>query len=157
MDGTRVHAVGADEIWTVDFMDDGRLSAEAYRLTSEKPITDPSALESLFGRMARSWSEAALDLGFRFESPFTFYAPSGRTRSCAGYLPDFGGRRGALIVSREDPIDAAEAAEELGYYVSALSPRYYERYDRTRFIDTLSDWGWFGSADAPSWLRKPRR
>ncbi len=104
--------------------------------------------------MARAWQEAARDLGFRFISPFRFRDTSGQEHDCAGWLPDFGAPRGALILSRHDSDEAGQAGDAAGYYVSGLSPRYYETYDRALFIDTLNDWGWYGPPErAPAWFR----
>lgn len=106
-------------------------------------------------KMANAWLEAAKDLGVRFLSPHQFRDSSGRRFTCAGLLPDFGGAKGALILSREDEDleSALEAGDEAGYYVSGLSPHYYESYRRELFKDTLNDWGWFNSTkDPPSWF-----
>jgi hypothetical protein len=154
-DGTRVYAIGADEIWEVDFSDDGSFEAEVYRLAdvNADPISNPAVLERAFGRLARAWKTAAADLEIRFVEPFQLTDETGAAVQCAGYLPDFGGSKGTVIISREDPDSACEMAIANGYYTSALNPRYYERYDRTHFIETLTDWGWFGKEPPPAWYK----
>ena len=51
----------------------------------------------------------------------------------------------------EDEDDAGEIAGSVGYFTSGLSPVYYETYERTHIIETLSDWGYYG----PAALRRP--
>jgi hypothetical protein len=55
----------------------------------------------------------------------------------------------------EDPESCRleELSESLGYFQSTLSPKYYDRYDRELFLETLRDWGWTGpGAMRPAWL-----
>jgi hypothetical protein len=107
-------------------------------------------------KMARAWQRAARDLGIRFLTPHSFRDASGREFVCAGLLPDFGGPKGSLIVSREDEEDALEAGDDAGYNVSGLSPYSYESYRPQLFRDTLDDWGWFNQRDEPpSWFKGP--
>src|SRR5262245_42871894 len=105
-------------------------------------------------RMADAWQKAARDLGIRFVSPFRFRDAGGREHVCAGWLPDFGSPRGALILSRHDSDGAEAAGDAEGYYVSGLSPYHYETYARGHFVETLNDWGWYGKReDAPPWFK----
>jgi hypothetical protein len=102
--------------------------------------------------MARAWRKAARDLAIRFDSPFAI-EHRGRLSWCAGFLPDFGSPLGTVIAGRETLDEVFDAADEVGYYASGLSPHYYERYERDLFIETLNDWGWFADpANAPSWF-----
>jgi len=103
-------------------------------------------------RAAQAWRMAAVDLGIRFESPFAMQH-NGSVYWCAGFLPEFGGPQGAIIASRHSHDDVFDVAEALGFYASGLNPYYYEIYDRSRFVETLNDWGWFGDPSArPSWF-----
>lgn len=106
--------------------------------------------------LARAWQHAATDLGFEFVSPFTFFDEAGRSHTCSGLVPHFGGPKGTLIVSQHDPDpDADEVGASLGYYTSALSPHYYYSYVRETFMQTLADWGWYGPVSLrPSWLQR---
>ncbi|RLB64085.1 MAG: hypothetical protein DRI90_05485 [Deltaproteobacteria bacterium] len=76
----------------------------------------------------------------------------GAIHLCTGWLPDFGGRLGAVIHGRFDSDAACDAADAVGYYGSGLNPLYYEHYDRECFMETLNDWGWFGDDDPPDWF-----
>ncbi|MEW6746582.1 MAG: hypothetical protein AB1486_27905 [Planctomycetota bacterium] len=112
--------------------------------------------------MARAWRKAAADLSVDFISPFTVKGHDGREFTCCGLLPHFGSPKGTVIVSRfdfsdEDEEDAAEEAiERGGYYSSGLNPYYYEKYDRSLFVSTLREWGWFGpKSQRPKWLDEP--
>lgn len=147
--GIRVHTWAADERWVVDIGADGRVESEVFRSVSVGE--GDASLEGLFGRMRKAWTQAAAELGFRFEAPLVLRgAPE---CSCCGWLPDFGGPRGTAILSREDPPAAHDAVVRLGYYLSYLNPRYYESYDAACFQETLRDWGWYGPESMrPAWL-----
>lgn len=151
---TRVHAVGAVEIWVVDFFQDGTISADIYRLDGPRgeSLRDPARLEEAFGRVRAAWQAAADDLDIRFISPFQLRHPDGHVVECTGLLPDFGGPKGTVITSREDPDEVFELADCFGHFTSGLNPRYYEIYHRARFIETLCDWGWSGEGSPPPWL-----
>jgi hypothetical protein len=108
---------------------------------------------TLVNEMAKAWEQAARDLAIRFVSPYRFTDSAGREHVCTGWLPDFGGQRGALVLSRHDSDDSDLAGEEAGFYVSGLNPSWYEQYERSRFMSTLNDWGWYGAEeDAPGWF-----
>ena len=114
------------------------------------PPGDPDAIAN--SGMARAWREAASDLAIRFDSPFAMEHRGG-LYWCDGWLPDFGSPLGAVIAGRVTVDGVLDAADELGYFASGLSPRYYETYERYLFIETLNDWGWFADpANAPSWF-----
>jgi len=39
------------------------------------------------------------------------------------------------------------------YFSTGLNPRYYDKYERESFIETLSDWGWNGDeSKKPDWI-----
>lgn len=103
------------------------------------------------------WLVAAADLGIRVEAPFELRTDDGRVATCAAWLPDFGGPRGTVLASRFAPDWAPEAAAAAGYYTSGLNPAHYEPYDRARYVAALTDWGWYGDAEArPSWCPERR-
>ncbi len=103
--------------------------------------------------MTLSWREAAQDLGIRFDAPFAM-EHGGARHWCAGWLPDFGGARGAIIAGPESVDEIFEVAQALGHYAASLSPHHYETFDRNLFVETLNDWGWFANpAQAPLWFR----
>ncbi|HUC33236.1 MAG TPA: hypothetical protein VMS14_07515 [Ilumatobacteraceae bacterium] len=97
---------------------------------------------------SRAWQEAAMDLGVEVIAPgvidgFEFVA----------ILPDFGSPGGAAVLTYDDSLrgPAANAAEARGYFVSIVNPQIYRVFQRERFIETLDDWGWFGTENAPEW------
>jgi hypothetical protein len=104
--------------------------------------------------MAQAWLDAAHDLGIRVEHPFCFTSRSGTTATTQGiYLPDFGSPSGTLLTCRFDGDAVCELADDSDYFQSGLNPHSYEPYDRSLFIDTLNDWGWFGATtDPPAWF-----
>jgi hypothetical protein len=102
--------------------------------------------------MATAWRTAAADLGVRFESPYALDDGDQRYWA-AGWLPDFGGPRGTIVSCQYSSDGLDEVCGALGYFTSALNPLYYEIYDRTGFIETLNDWGWYAEpSDVPAWF-----
>jgi hypothetical protein len=104
--------------------------------------------------MAQAWLRAANDLDIRVQHPFTFTTSTGAVATTHGvFLPDFGSPAGTLLLCRFDADDVCELAEDTQFFRSALNPQHYEPYRRDLYIETLNDWGWFGSASPPpSWF-----
>ncbi len=146
----RVHVFIEPEYWCVDFSTDGEVYVEIYE---HKKHAGEENLEALFDRMAKAWQEAASDLNLDFVSPYKFTDTLGHQYSCAGLIKKIGGVNGTLIISRKDSDNVFDAGLEMGYFTSGLNPRYYEKYNREKFIETLKDWGWFGEAkEKPDWF-----
>jgi hypothetical protein len=103
--------------------------------------------------MAQAWLEASEDLGIRVVHPFRFKTLSGEEVETVGvYLPDFGSPAGMLLTCRFDSDKVCELADETEFRTSGLNPESYEPYQRERYIQTLSDWGWYGlTVEMPSW------
>lgn len=144
------------EIWQISLWpEDGEVEITVYdeRLETAGP---PPVLEDLFGRVGRAWQEAAQVLGITYVTPFELQG--GREAAAAplritGWLPHFGGPRGTAIITAADPDEAREIAEAQGYFLSALNPYWYGRFDREQFIETLSDWGYYGPPEQkPAWM-----
>ena len=126
----------------------------------EKASTEDMAkidtkIRELINRPERVWIEAAKDLGIRFISPYQFIGLNGKEYEVAGLLPDFGSEKGVLITNRKTDEEAVIMAElENDYIMPGLNPYYYDKYDRERFIETLSDWGWIGEKQKqPDWIK----
>ena len=103
--------------------------------------------------MAQAWLDARDDLQIRVVHPFRLVAASGQEAETVGvYLPDFGCPRGTVLLCRLDTDELSELLDTTEYFSSGLNPRYFEPYRRKRFVQALSDWGWYGSPDAtPGW------
>jgi hypothetical protein len=96
--------------------------------------------------MIAAWQEASEDLGIAVVSPHLVDG-----ESFPVHVPLFGSPVGALPVLISDQRYRGNV-EEKGYFVSLLNPEVYCKYDRGLFIETLVDWGWFGSTgEAPAW------
>lgn len=146
----RVHVFIEPEYWCVDFSEEFEVEIEIFK---HKKFAKEPELEMLFDRMARAWRRAADDLGIDFISPYTFQDNSGVEYTCAGLVKKFGSPKGTLIHSRNTADCVYEIEDKLGYRGSGLPPRYYETYDRERFIELLQDLGWYGKEeDKPEWL-----
>jgi len=98
-------------------------------------------------RLIAAWKLASVDLGFRFVAPFVTVDRAGNKLVFDGYLPDFGGPEGMVIVSfaRRIKFGAIERP------MSVLG-KQSRKYIRKHTIEELRGWGWFGSADPPTWL-----
>jgi hypothetical protein len=103
--------------------------------------------------MAQAWLDARDDLGIRVVHPFELVTNSGRKVQTLGvYLPDFGCPAGTLLSCRFDPEWIDDLLDDTYYYSSGLNPNAYEPYNRELYIQTLSDWGWYGANDQiPLW------
>jgi hypothetical protein len=122
---------------------------------SEDTTEINSKIQELIDRPERTWIEASKDLEIRFIHPYKFTGLNGKEYEVEGLLPDFGSGKGTLITSRKSDKEAIIMADLTNdYFMSGLSPRYYDKYDREQIIETLSDWGWIGEKQKkPNWLK----
>ena len=96
--------------------------------------------------LVSAWQVAASVLRLRLVAPYLLHIADGTAIWVEGFLPDFGGSRGMIFrgISRSAP--------PTDLYVSLISDAY-RQFDRARFVEAISDWGWHGSADErPDWL-----
>ena len=109
-------------------------------------------------RLIQAWLEAGSDLGIRVIAPYALRSKSGEDVRCEAFLPDFGSPAGAAVLGHKTERQARSAlktAEGLWYSVHGKLDRL--NYDRSRFIEVLEDFGWFGPAEEkPSWCRAMR-
>jgi hypothetical protein len=106
-------------------------------------------------QVADAWRAASAALDLRFEAPFTLKTRAGQY-SCIGWLADFGSPKGTILLLDIGSMygsDAWRSAENEGYFVSALNGDMYRKYERSLFVETLRDWGYFGDPGRqPLWL-----
>ncbi|OYY63892.1 MAG: hypothetical protein B7Y49_11770 [Sphingomonas sp. 28-62-11] len=96
--------------------------------------------------LVSAWKVAASVLGLQLVAPYLLDIADGTAIWVEGFLPDFGGSRGMIFRG----ISCSAPPTDL--YVSLISDAY-RQFDRARFVETLSDWGWYGAADErPGWL-----
>jgi hypothetical protein len=105
-------------------------------------------------RFFQAWAEAALALGV--EVRLNYYSPQ-LERPVAIFLPHFGGPQGMVIEPILPPHfekDSALAgsAKEVGLFCSFMNANEYAVFDSPRFIEALSDWGYFGKEAKPAWM-----
>ena len=129
----------------------------------KEPIEDMAKIDTkireLIDRPERTWIEAAKDLKIRFIYPYKFIGLNGEEYEVAGLLPDFGSGKGVLITNRKTDEEAVIMASLTNdYFMTGLNPYYYNKYDRERFIETLSDWGWVGEKQQqPDWIKNAQQ
>lgn len=101
--------------------------------------------------IVKAWDEAAKDLIIKIESPFLLETHDKRTIKYGLLIKNFGSNLGTLILTIDYMIEA-DTARENGYYCSGLNPDSYRKYNRAKFIETLTDWGYFGfKKNTPAW------
>jgi hypothetical protein len=109
-----------------------------------------------------AWKQAGEDLGFKIEAPYRL-ENGDQSFLCVAYLPHFGGVNGMVfsgllpnrLICTED--DFGPLAKRMKFYHSYINLEVYSPYDRELFIETLSDWGFFGPADKlPAWFPSGR-
>jgi hypothetical protein len=104
-------------------------------------------METVDTRLVAALEQASSDLGFRLVSPFDAVTVDGRSIEVEGYLPDFGGPDGIVLVSFERRL-------KLGALMLPISilPKEYRKYRRKDFVSTLRDFGWHGAGARPTWF-----
>lgn len=143
------------ERWIVSFDNDGFVDFSILKEIDVPNGENELELNSLLNRPQQAWKDAAKDLDIEFISPFKFVGSDGLEYEVTGLLPQFGAEKGTIITSRKDTDEAIAEAEKLdGYYGSGLSPRYYDKYNRKAFIETLIDWGWRSTEEKPEWIKE---
>jgi hypothetical protein len=105
-------------------------------------------------RISNAWHIARADLGVRVIAPYEARTGSGEVVACEAYLPDFGSPAGAIALGHD--ATGGRRTKLDGHWCSVLYEPY-EAYDRTLFIETLNDWGWFGPTGMePDWYAGAR-
>jgi len=101
--------------------------------------------------MITAWKKAALDLGLEIETPFCMDTDAGQIEFTL-LIKYFGSSKGTLIQTLNTFDLDDNTPERYGYYCSFLNPIHYKDYDREIFIETLTDWGFFGQCEnKPVW------
>jgi hypothetical protein len=101
------------------------------------------------------WKQAAQELDIEIITPFTFQFEN-REHFCLAWLPHFFSPLLGVVVGTIEPRQPGFIvdAELAGYKVSLINLSAYAFFDRQLFIDTLADWGYFGSEDKkPGWYK----
>ncbi len=112
----------------------------------ENPIADA-------WRIATSADEMAIP----FVAPFEFTDNKGNRRQCTALIPHLGSPMGTLISTKYDPDSEnfIAAVRGLGYYPVILGEAF-EKYDQTRFVKAVLDWGWYGPESLlPTFFEEP--
>ena len=110
----------------------------------------------------KAWQTAATELAIRVRSGESLLGIQDDPARLL-FLPDFGGPLGAVVFVQSfedcstDTFDL-DSPSSAGYYCSILSQESYSQFDRDHFIDTLVDWGFYGSDHyRPDWLPDSNR
>jgi len=108
------------------------------------------------GAGVRAWQLAGRDLDISVFAPYRVTDPAfGKPLECLALVPDFGSPHGTLVVGRHTATAAVRLfAERAGHFLSLIDEDAYSSYERTLFVDTLNDWGWYGESDRqPVWYQ----
>jgi hypothetical protein len=100
-------------------------------------------------QISTAWLNAAADLGIRVVAPFSFAFPDGRKVRAEAHILDFGSPTGAIVFGADHPL--VGELRRVTHWHSVLFESY-RKYDRSLFVETLNDWGWFGDkGSTPAW------
>jgi hypothetical protein len=109
--------------------------------------TDATMLDS---EMIAAWLTAPRELSVEVVAPRTLVLPGGGTVEVEAFLPDFGGPNGTAVVALQDD-RRCKLAANTRHFTSQLADGY-RAFERSRFQETLDDWGWYGpAARRPAW------
>ncbi|MBA4388879.1 MAG: hypothetical protein C0404_12925 [Verrucomicrobia bacterium] len=114
-------------------------------------------MKSNDSEVSLAWRKAGEVLHIRVEAPFVLKASDGTYCHFAVYLPDFGGKKEAVLLVAESPafehdVKAEACAKQHGYWYSTINRDSYGTFDRESFVATLDDFLYFGSPeDKPDW------
>lgn len=103
------------------------------------------------------WRNAGELMGFKVEAPYELPLSNGVTIEAAALLPDFGAKRGMLLVDRFDDIGVHwQEIVANGYGFSVLgSDDGYDpsQVDYESIMGCLKDWEWASKEPRPDWLK----
>ena len=105
--------------------------------------------------VSEAWVKAGTELGFELNAPFAIEL-DGESVVCVAFLPHFGGPKGMIVavLERQAPIDQriVQYSRKQGLFYSFVGLNY-GNYERSRFIEALEDWGYYGQQDkCPAWF-----
>ena len=104
--------------------------------------------------LVAAWRVAARELAVSIVAPAMIEA-HGELKTYVALVLDFGSPRGTAVVpwkpGEPRSVPLSSVPTDLRPYISFVSRSQYERFDRGLFIDTLNDWGWFGTSAPPEW------
>ena len=102
-------------------------------------------------KIIEAWQDAKKDLVFEIETPFLLTTKEKSIIKYSILVKHFGSKLGTIIFTTND-MERFNTPNEYGYYSSALNPCQYQNYDRETFIETLTDWGFYGQLEnKPPW------
>lgn len=106
-------------------------------------------------KLLNEWNRAGKDLGLQIVAPFKLDLGHGSEILAPLLVRYFGGRNGTIVVTEYATVEPhVERLRQLGYGFSTLSePTNDDSYDRSIFIEMLSEWEWTGDpAQKPHWI-----
>lgn len=103
-------------------------------------------------KIIASWTEASIDLEIKIITHFTHKFANDLSLTFPVFVPYFGSNYGTVIQLDYDKIIGDIIVKD-GFGFSTLGHSYY-KYNRTLFIETLEDWGFWGPKELiPKWYR----
>lgn len=103
------------------------------------------AREEFSQQMVEAWKIAQRELKIDVQTPFLLDGTAYPV-----LVVGFGSPKGTVPVLIGENANVTPL-QQAGYYTSQLNPDRYSRFSRELFIDTLNDWGWFGTNAPPTW------
>lgn len=138
------------------FNENGLIEFEEFKSirTSEDKYEISTILNSIIDRPEKAWKKASEELKFEIITPYKFIGIDGEEYEAPGLIPNFGYGKGVILLNRKTDEETCIMAElSNDYFITALSPIYYDEYDKDTFVSTLKEWKWIGpEEDKPSWI-----
>ncbi len=101
-------------------------------------------------KLITAWQQASSDLGIEIETPYIVNTEGGKV-SYPVFVKNFGKKKGTII-ARHDLFMDYPMPKHKDFFFSAVNAESYAKYNREHFIDTLEDWGYFGTdLNKPNW------
>ncbi len=98
-----------------------------------------------------AWETACIELGIEIITPFIINLRNEELKFPV-FVKNFGRKKGTIIV-QEGYLEDHTIPRIEDYFFSALNPEVYSEFNKDLFIETLIDWGYFGSQKKkPKWL-----
>jgi hypothetical protein len=100
-----------------------------------------------------AWTKASEELGIKINTNQIIKLNNGKEFEFSLHIENFGGKLGTLLTGIDNShlLNFTEFKSE-SYYLSCINEFSYEKFEKSLFIDTLNDWGWFGPEyEKPSW------
>ena len=102
--------------------------------------------------LIKAWKFAAQELGLEIITPLKMNTENGKVNYPI-LVKNFGAKKGTIIAQHAFFMDYPMPKHK-DYHFSAVNANFYSEFNKEQFIDTLEDWGYYGSnVSKPEWYK----